>query len=434
MAPPNIATNARLDGFAEVPVQLSNNYSYNQTFDPVNAIADGAPINFTIPAAPQFINLSRTRLKIRVKLTGESGGNLVAGDKDKLALICNPIASLFKHVKLIANGTTVTPSGDFYGYKAFIDTLFSATPESQNTLEMNGFFPDTEEDFDNSNEGFKARAEKANLSAVMEFSGRPALDILKQGRNIIDNVKLEFIFYPQEHEFCIQRANGCTKKAKFKIMDAKLTVRKEEIDPTVLQIIHSSLLKKNWTLSYPITTTKIYNIPTGSYQFSATNIFLGKVPNFILIYFVEATGFTGDYSTNPYWFSPGDKIKEIIVTKNGVPIPNLTPSSICLEEGKLELTDTYESLLEVTGKSGLISSGLYFSQERLAKGLFFYAANFQPTTENEDHISPEASGTVDVKVKWSTGTSNAYEMFVTAEHDIRTEFTASRNVLHTYPL
>ena len=88
----------------------------------------------------------------------------------------------------------------------------------------------------------------------------------------------------------------------------------------------------------------------------------------------------------------------------------------------------------MTGKSGLVSTGLSFPQARLAKGLFFYAANFQPTTENEDHISPETSGTVDVKVKWTSGTSDVYEMFVMSEHDIKSEFTAARNVLHTYPL
>ena len=434
MAPPNIVANSRLDGFAEVPIQLSNHSSWNQTFEPTNAITDSSPINFTIPPSPQFINLSRTRFKLRVKLTDETGNDLDDGDKDKYALICNPIASLFKHVKLIANGTTLTPSGDFYPYKAFIDTLFTATPESLHTLDMNGFSLDTIEEHSQQNKGFKKRATKANLSSVMEFSGRPALDILKQGKNIINNVKLEFIFYPQSNEFCIQRIDGATKNVKFKIMSAKLILRKEELDPTVLQIIHSNLLKKNWSLSYPITATKMYNIPKGSYQFSANNIFLGKVPNFVLIYFVKATSYTGDYGTNPFWFTPGTAIKEIIVTKDGVPIPNLTPSNICLVDGKLELTDTYESLLDITGKTALLSSGLVFDQSRLANGLFFYGANFQPTTENEDHISPELSGTIDVKVKWGSGTTEVYEMFISGEHDIRTEITAARNILHTFPL
>ena len=440
MAPPNICTNPRLDGFADVPIQLSHHSAWNQTFEPTNAIAENAPITFTIPPSPQFINLSRTRLKIKVKLTAEDGSPLIndetnTTDKGRFALVCNPIASLFKSAKLLVQGTTLTPSGDFYGYKAFIDTLFSATQDSKHTLDMNGFVLDSAEAHNNTNDGFKTRAKLANGSAVMEFSGRPAIDVLKNGKNLINNVKVEFIFYPQTHEFCIQRASTSTKNAKYQIMEAKLTIRKEELDPTVSQIINSNLLKKNWLLTYPMTSIKMFNIPTGSYQFTANNIFLGKVPNFILVYFVKAAGFTGDVKTNPFWFSPGEDIRTIIVTKDGVPIPNMLPPSICLsEDDGLELTDTYESLLDVNGKSGLTSTGLYFPQSKLAKGLFFYGANFQPDTENDDHVSPRSDGTVDVKVIYNKGTAEAYEMMVFGEHDVRTEITAARNVLHTFPL
>ena len=57
MAPPNICTNPRLDGFADVPIQLSHHSAWNQTFEPTNAIAENAPITFTIPPTPQFIKL-----------------------------------------------------------------------------------------------------------------------------------------------------------------------------------------------------------------------------------------------------------------------------------------------------------------------------------------------------------------------------------------
>ena len=267
----------------------------------------------------------------------------------------------------------------------------------------------------------------------MEFSGKPAIDIMKQGTNIIDGVKLEFIFYQQDPEFCIQRIESHGKLAKYKIMDAKLIIRKEQLDPTVSNIIHKELLTKNWELNYPMTTTKIFNIPTGSHQFNATNIFLGKIPNSVLIYFVRAEDFTGNITTSPFWFTPGEEIKEIIVSKDGVPIPNLKASSICLKDDPgLELTDTYETLLDYMGVSGLISKGIAFPPSRLASGLFFYGANLNPDTNTEDHISPETSGNIDVTVKWSSGTAEVYELFIVGEHDIKTEITHSRSVLHTF--
>ena len=434
MPPPNVSYSSRLDGFAGPPIQMSHTASYNHTYDPTNAITETSPIIFNIPASSDFIDLSRTRLKIRVKIIDDKGADMdEETDKNKFAFVCNPIGSIFKQVKLLANGQLLTPTTDFYSYKSFVDTLFSVTPESRNTLDLAGFHTDTiEQAHSTNNEGFKIRSKKANKSAIMEFSGRPAIDILKQGTNIIDGVALEFIFYQNTPEFCIQRIASHGKLAKYKILDAKLTIRKEQLDPTVSNIIHKELMGKNWQLNYPITSTKIFNIPIGSHQFNATNIFLGKIPNSVLIYFVKAENFTGDIRTSPFWLTPGEEIKEIIVSKDGVPIPNLKPSSICLKPDSLELTDTYETLLDYMGVSGLISRGIGFSPSRLALGLFFYGANLNPDTNNDDHVSPQSSGNIDVTVKWSAGTEEVYELFVVGEHDVKTEITHSRNVLHTF--
>ena len=129
MAPPNVSYNSRLVGFAGPPMQMSHIASWNQTFDPINAITETSPIIFNIPASSNFIDLSQTRLKIRVKLTDDKGADLDgATDKNKFALVCNPIGSLFKQVKLLANGQLLTPSTDFYSYKSFVDTLFFSRP------------------------------------------------------------------------------------------------------------------------------------------------------------------------------------------------------------------------------------------------------------------------------------------------------------------
>ena len=439
MAPPNISFSSRLDGFRDPPLQLSHQKTWYQTFEPLNTITDTSPIIFAIPPCNQFINLSRTRLKIRVKITDAEGGNLVEGDDNQLALVCNPIGAIFKHVKLLIGGTPVTSGNDLYPYKSFTDTLFSATAESASTLHLSGFHLDTADNTEvagaGHNTGFAKRALMANRSRVMEFSGRPSLDILKQGRNLLDNTRLEFIFYPNDPTFAIQRNAGCNTNAKIKILDAKLILKKEELDPSVQNIIHEKLAEKNWALHYPTTVGKIYNIAAGSFQFSASNIFLGKVPNTLLVFFVRAESFTGTYATNPFWMHPSDLIKEIIITKDGMPLPNLKPSNIELNRGRgLQLTDAYESLLDTLGIAGLVSKGLIFPPSDLANGLFFYGANLHPDTENEDHLSPATTGNIDIQVKYSGALADVYEMIVLGEFDITTEITESRSCIHTFPL
>lgn len=435
MVPPVISASSRLDGFSESPIQASHIDSWNQVFEPQNSIQDGSPITFLIPPSPEFINLSRTKLKIKVKIIKSGGGNLVAADNKKVALACNSMHSLFKHVTLKVGDTIVTPSGDQYPYKAFIDTLFSSTLESKHTWDLSGFHLDTEEDAVTTNLGFKKRASSAMNSVEMEFSGRPALDILKTGINVIDNVKLEFNFYPNDNAFVLHKSTGYTGDVKFKITDAQLSIRKEQLDPSTVNAIHKALLKKNWALPYSITTTKLYNLPADSYQFNANNVFQGKIPNFILIYFVKASSYTGNYHKNPFFFSPHDSIKEIIVTKNGQLVPSAKPNEICIDFTSpkgLRVIDTYESLLDVMGYSGLVSKGLVFPPERLAGGLFFSATNFQPDTENDDHISLEKNGNIDIQIKFGEAIPEAYEMFVTGDFDTKTEINTARNVLHTF--
>ena len=80
----NVSYNSRLDGFAGPPMQMSHIASFNQTYDPTNAITDTSPIIFNIPASSHFIDLSKTRLKIRVKITGDDGLELDPNtDKNK---------------------------------------------------------------------------------------------------------------------------------------------------------------------------------------------------------------------------------------------------------------------------------------------------------------------------------------------------------------
>ena len=439
MAPPNISFSARLDGFRDPPLQLSHLKTWYQTFEPLNTITDTTPIIFSIPPCDQFINLSRTRFKIRVKITDAEGGDLAAGDDNQVALVCNPIGAIFKHVKLLIGGTPVTSGNDIYPYKSFTDTLFSATAESASTLHLSGFHLDSADNTnavgDGHNTGFAKRAEMANRSKVMEFSARPSLDILKQGRNMLDNTKLEFIFYPNDHTFAIQKDPACAKNVKIKILDAKLILKKEELDPSVQNIIHEKLAEKHWALHYPTTVGKIFNIAEGSYQFTASNVFLGKIPNTVLVFFVRAESFTGTYGSNPFWINPSNLIKEIIITKDGIPLPNLKPSSIDLNRNTgLQLTDTYESLLDTLGIAGLVSKGLIFPPSDLANGLFFYGANLHPDTENDGHLSPARTGNIDVQVKYSAALGAVYEMVVLGEFDITTEITESRSCIHTFTI
>lgn len=110
--------------------------------EPVSSVADGGSISFLSPGTKDYVDLSKTILVVRAKVTEVDGTNL---DADmKVGAVNNFLHSLFKQVDVFLKGKQVTQATGIYAYRSYLETLLNYGPSAkQSQLAASLFYKDT---------------------------------------------------------------------------------------------------------------------------------------------------------------------------------------------------------------------------------------------------------------------------------------------------
>ena len=87
-------TKSELDLFSVPPTQVSLEKGHWIDHQPVYSVSDGGPITFLSPGTEDYVDLSKTILVVRAKVTKADGANLDADEK--VGVVNNFLHSLFK--------------------------------------------------------------------------------------------------------------------------------------------------------------------------------------------------------------------------------------------------------------------------------------------------------------------------------------------------
>lgn len=429
-----IAINPRLDLFKDALVNMSNTDFTIASYDPIHAVVPDTPITFVVNGDTTFLNLSETLLRFKIKIVQQNGNDLAENMNGHVSLSNFAFASVFKSVKVKINGCEVTPRSDLYAYKAYIDQLFSTTPNSIHKNALIGWDTNAgvaENIVNGDNPAFGRRAAKCNLSRQQEFVGRPFVDLFKCSRNILPHVKLEVTLYPNPSTFVIHHdnhANVRNNQFKFRLSDVQLFIRKEEVSPYTSMPIEQRLLKTSAKYLYPVSTIKQYHIINGSFTFRADDLFQNMTPVKLLATFIHTESFAGNYQRDPFWFSPTEHIESIEFFKNGVKLGHQRPVEINLAENSSDIFLNYASLLSATGANGP-SDGLNFAIETLRLGNFFTAVDCTPDGEDDlSHKYPISPGNISVYVKFRQGLPHGLDFIIYAVFHETVQITDKRQV------
>ena len=158
------------DLFSPIEIENSISKATKIVTRPIATSTSRGPFKFQFPADPdKWTDCESIRLSGRVKLRRVNGGALTDFDADikEISTVNNFYQSLFSSVICTVNGVEITdPSGNWYPYKAYLETLLSysvATKEGR--LQTQCFFEDTANNFDSIGRidgGLKTTAESAN--------------------------------------------------------------------------------------------------------------------------------------------------------------------------------------------------------------------------------------------------------------------------------
>ena len=159
------------------------------------------PITFLSLGTEDYVDLAKTILVARAKVTKANGNDLDA--HEKAGIVNNFLHCLFKQVDVFLKEKQVTQATGTYVYRDYLETLLNYGPaakQSQLTAAM--FYKDTAGKMDvadptaiaaNANMGLKKRYAFNQESGIIEMAGPLFYDVFRSERLLLSFVDLKII-------------------------------------------------------------------------------------------------------------------------------------------------------------------------------------------------------------------------------------------------
>jgi hypothetical protein len=291
-------------------------------------------LEFSVPGTSKYLDLSKTRLYLQLKITRQDGSPL--DETDNVALINLPGQSIFSQVDATLNQMPITKiPAPLYAYKSYLDTLLWNGEEPKETwLQAALYFTDSPGQMDNfrplgnsddagANAGLVQRQSYTDMSKICELESSLSLDFFQQSRYLLNNVPMHLKLWQAPDAF---RLMGDTTRTSYKvqIVDAQLKITAVSVMPEII-LAHEDCLTKTPAL-YPMFQSdfKVFSIARGDLFFSADNIWGGSVPSKAIIALVDAESYNGSYKKNPFHMHHAN-LTSLSFTVDGVSKPASKP-------------------------------------------------------------------------------------------------------------
>ena len=270
-----LAVKSELDLFDTKPTQMSVDSGYYLEYRPISVLDSDGPLEFVVSASDDYIDLSHTQLKLRVKITKEDGIAVTADDS--VAPINNFLHSIFSHLSIELNNKTITTPSNSYHYRSYIETLLNYSNEAKQThLTSSLYVKDEPKKMDDvASLGFTERKSYIR-NGILELSGYIHSELMSQDKYLINGVSMRLKFYRSKPEFALMTSADDTKSYKIEILEAILLVRKAQINPSVLIAHAKALSRSNVKMPINRVDVKIISIPTDMQTKMLDNIYIGE--------------------------------------------------------------------------------------------------------------------------------------------------------------
>ncbi|XP_041464631.1 uncharacterized protein F54H12.2-like [Lytechinus variegatus] len=387
--------------------------------------------------AEEYIDLSQTMLHVLLKIVNPD--NTALAEDAPVGPINLLLPSLFSQIDVKLNETLVSQPSNTNAYRAYLDVLTHYGHDSMTSqLTQQLFYKDEAGYFDvvnpllpqvEANAGLKKRQKFTSQSKTLSLLGPLYGDIFFQERLMLPGVDVKIKLNRNKDGFCLLTSDA-TSKYKIMIEKATLYVRKVKVNPSVM-LSHAKGLE-NTPAKYPINKVdvKSFTIPAGNMSINKDNLFLGQIPNRIIIGFVDNDSFNGSYRKNPYNFKHYN-LNYISITVDGEPLP-MRPLRPCFEEGgNQNYIEAYNTLF--MGTSRLFSDhGIAINREEYAQGYTLYAFDLTPDLSDGCHLNLVKEGNVRLEAGFDAALPNTVNCIVYSESQGLIQIDRSRNVIYDF--
>ena len=182
---------------------------------------------------------------------------------------------------------------------------------------------------------------------------------------------------------------------KIKIVRAILCARKVRISDSVYLAHAKALEHANATYPLRRVECKTFSIQTGNYDAVQENLFMGQIPNRVIVGLVDTDTFNGSFAKNPYNFK-NHKIMYISLKSAG---QEQSGEPIKLDFTAGTIMEGYWSLLQTAGKV-LKDADIDISREDYAKWLYALGWDLTPDLGEDDHFNLIKRGSLRLFIKF----------------------------------
>ena len=132
-----------VDVYAPMLQQSIIKDDFDNEYLPVNAIQQGAPIEFSIKSGDEYyLDLNDLRMVVTAKITKANGADM--DDNVRASTVNLLLHSLFREISATLNDTPVSDPNPDYPYRALLETILNFSEDTQKTrLITEGFYKDT---------------------------------------------------------------------------------------------------------------------------------------------------------------------------------------------------------------------------------------------------------------------------------------------------
>ena len=403
-------------------IQTDIDHDYFSELTPRNTIIKNNPIVFQIEPSTDFIDPSRTELKLTLSLTDNDGNHIAS--EPAISPINNIVHSIFSQVSVSLKNTVISHPNANYGYRSYLENLLNFSTESKKTwMTQEGFFMDETDKFDSkTNTGLLTRKTLFADGRKAILCARLHTDLNFQQNLIPSNLDLTYTLTPARQQFVIQSFDT-EKTYSINIEAATLLVRKVKLYPERNLSFEKEIFKEPVKIPIQFVKVDAFTIAAGSRSFDKNSLFVGNLPELCILGLVDNESFTGSFSTNPFNFKNYD-LSSLHFVCNGKQIPTQSLSPIFATKN---VYSAYNSLYTTLNrKFSDWSNGLTISD--YIGGSTLYGVNFNSNTFCAHDNGPR-QGAIDISIKFASSLPSSTTLIVYSQSQANIIIDKFRNVV-----
>ena len=244
---------------------------------------NGNVIDILVPGSGDFIDLRRSFLSVKFKVTKADGTALIA--TDFISTTNNMLSSLWSQVEVYLNGTLVSPNVNLFPYTSMFTTYLEKSLRQKAALmKSSGYYHDTAryantENPDTSfNQGLKSRYGLISLSKQCNLYGPLPVDILETKKWLVGGVDVQIRLSRSSPEFFFMKATTLTTVPKIELLDVFYHVCRITPKPEVLLAQNIAISQNMFRYEYQRRRNHVIPVKSGATFLQEDQMFNNVIP------------------------------------------------------------------------------------------------------------------------------------------------------------